>query len=107
LVRVLNGPRQPLDHVLVERSVARANHHPDVLFKLAPVALLWFDTPTAPEIVLSIDDRLPTGLKRHASVLSPVGMFEPPATKVDPLRFFFVTDVDASVEVEIAQILEP
>src|SRR6516162_2765719 len=106
LAGVLDGPCYPLDHIIVEHLVASAEHHLDVLLEQAPITLLWLNTKAAPKVELPIDDLRLTRLERHAAILSPVGMFEPPTADIHPLGFLFVTDIDVPVQIEIAEVLE-
>src|SRR5262245_15744021 len=101
LVRMLHGPRRPIDDVVVERVVACRHHLEDMLAEQRPIAELRLDAPSHPQVESTIDNRCPSRLEDDATVLPPPRVLQPPTTDVDPFRSFFITDVDAPVQIEI------
>src|SRR5262249_37038387 len=92
--------------VLVDFLVAGGEHLADVLTQQIPIALLGLDAPSGPEVEPTIDDVRAGRTESDAGVLSPPRMFEPPTPKVDPLRSVLRFDLNAAIEIEIAEVTE-
>src|SRR6516225_5095284 len=68
-----------------------------------PIALLRLDAPAGPQIEPTVDDRRCCRSEDYATILSPLGMGEPPLAERGR---FFGAGVDEAIHVEAAEIVE-
>src|SRR6516164_6077342 len=103
---MLHGPSHPIESIAVNVIVACGQYFEDVLAQEAPIAGLRLDPPSLPQVELAVDDALVARPEDHAGILPPVAVMEPPFPYVDPVGFLFAADVDAPVEVQVAEVVE-
>src|SRR5262245_19712977 len=103
LARILYRPRQPIVIVAIDFLIARRQHFAQVLAHQTPITALGRDAPSGPEVEAFVDDAtIIARTENQPAILPPVAVMEPPCPYVDPLGLYFVADVDAPVEIEIA-----